>query len=102
MSQIIRVIKSKNRLEKEKKRKINSEIRSMREMSVYRNRLNEDMKMVRMVLADEEVEAITVKLENEKTISMFMRFIYSEEFSEYVVEQMDAKRYKIRRRVINI
>lgn len=102
MSQISRVLKNKNRIEKENRARRNKEINDMRELSIYRSRLSEDIKMIELLLEDEEVDSVVVNLGTERILYMFQRFMYLEEFSEYVVQQVDKNKYSISRRVINI
>lgn len=102
MSEILRVLKNKNKLEKENSRRRSKEIRDMRDLAMYRNRLAEDIKMIELLLEDDDVESVVIKLGTERLLSMFQRFMYLEEFSEYVVQQVDKDKYNISRKVINI
>jgi len=101
MSQIVRVLKNKNRIDKEARKRRNTEIRRMKEEAMYRNRLNEDMKVIKMILEDESVSHVVVSL-NDKLLSMFLKFIYMEEFADYSVVQIDNNHYSIGRKIINI
>lgn len=102
MSQIRRVLKNKNRIDKENRKRRNKEIRDMREEAMYRNRLNEDMKLIKLILEDEEVSHVQVYLGTEKILYMFLKFMYLEELADYSVNQADNNHYTIGRKIINL
>lgn len=102
MSQIRRVLKNKNRIDKENRKRRNKEIRDMREEAMYRNRLNEDMKLIKLILEDEEVSHVQVYLSTEKILYMFLKFMYLEELADYSVNQVDNNHYTIGRKIINL
>lgn len=101
MSQIKKVIKNKNRIAKENKKRRTKELRELKENAMYRSRLAEDMQVVRMILEDEEVSQVVIYLGNEKLLSMFLKAMYSEELADYTVTQIDTTHFAIGRKIIN-
>lgn len=103
MSQIMNVIKNKNRVDKANKKRRNEELKSMRTETMYRARLSEDFKMVGMILEDSEVESVDI-IVDQKQMSLFSKAIYNEELAEFniVQDEEDGNRFTISRKFVSL
>ena len=100
MSRISTVIKNKNRIEKEYRKKRNDDISSIRADAMYRNKLNEELKYIKLILEDEEVKSIIITID-ERLVSHFLKVMSGEELAEYTILQEDNTHFRIGRKVIN-
>lgn len=100
MSRLLSVIKSKNRIAKAVKKRRNEEISNMRALSMYKVKLIDDLKIVKMMLDDNEVDSVTIKIPKEQ-LNFFLKAMYSEELNEYSITQEDADLFSIGRKEIN-
>lgn len=100
MSQLGKVIKSKNRIAKAAKIRRNEEISKMRALSLYKVRLIEDLRLVKLMFEDDKVESIKIRIPSNE-LSYFLNVIYSEELNEYVIAQVDENTFEVRRKEIN-
>lgn len=100
MSKLLSVIKSKNRISKAAKKRRNEEISNMRALSMYKVKLVDDLKMIKMMLDDNNVDSIKIKIPKEQ-LTYFLKVMYSEELNEYTITQVDADVFSIGRKEIN-
>ena len=100
MSRISSVIKNKNKIEKEYRKKRSEDLSNLRADAMYRTKLNEDLRYIRLILEDEEVKSIIIAIE-ERLIYQFLKMMYVEEMAEYSITQVDNTHFRIGRKVIN-
>lgn len=100
MSRISSVIKNKNRIEREYRKKRSEDISSLRADAMYRTKINEELKYIRVILEDEEVNSVVIAI-NEQMISRFLKVMYAEEMAEYSIYQEDNTHFRIKRKLID-
>lgn len=100
MSMTSEVIKNKNRREREARNRREQEIRDMRVESAYRYALHNSMSLIDLLLDDEEVRSVEVKIPQQH-LSQFLKAIYYEEMADYTIVQLDADRFSIGRKLVN-
>lgn len=94
------VLRNRNRAEKLEKRKREEELDRIKNETKYMAKLNEEMKLIDLVLSDSSVDKIRISIP-EKYITMFTRSIYREEMSQYSIIQVDEMSFDIGRRLVN-
>lgn len=101
MSRILEVIKQKNRIEKENRRKRKEEIGKLKVLSEYKASLIEYLEQFGVVLDNEEVDSIEIEID-EKKLALFSSLIYSDDLSEYEIAQDNKKanRFIIKKKYI--
>lgn len=99
MSRISGVLKNRNRVEREDRQRRMAEINAMKTETAYRAKLSEDMQTVMTVLDDPAVESVRITVPG-KSMTQFMKAMYSEEMADYQIVQ-DGDSFIITRRVIN-
>lgn len=100
MSRVSQVIRNKNRREKADKQKKRQDMAAMQLEAAYRAKLFDDMKLVGLMLEDEEVESVKMEVPA-VYLSQFMKAIYGEEMVEYSINQVDTNVFEIGRKLIN-
>lgn len=100
MGQLAHVIKEKGRLEKAERKRRESELRDIRKQTMYRSKMYNNMREIRMLLSDDQVEAVTVQVD-QKDMTEFMREVYGDEMSEYSVS-VDGNTAVIKRRMLEL
>lgn len=100
MSQIISILKNKNRVERRNKQRRMEELQELKLDAAFRSRLHEDMKVLDVIFGDESVEKVIVEVPKSH-ISRFQKAIYTEEMAQYSVKQIDESHYAISRKMVN-
>lgn len=100
MSQLLKVIKSKNRIARTAKIRRNEEISNMRALSMYRVKLMDDLRLVKMMFDDDTVDSAEIRIPKNQ-LSFFLKTVYSEELNEYSIIQKSEDTFEIRRKEIN-
>lgn len=102
MSRIIDVIKNKNRIEKESRRKRKEEMRMLQSNSEYKASLLEYLEQLNILMDNIEVESIEVEIP-EKNLGKFSSAIYSDDLTEYEIAQdtKKANRFIIKKKYIS-
>lgn len=94
------VLKNKNRVGKENKRRRADELQKLKSEAVYRAKLSEDIKIIQMMLEDEDVDGIVISIPQQHK-SKFLKAMYHEEMQEFSIRQIDGDRFRIERKLIN-
>jgi len=98
--QLHNVIKTKNRVQREQKQRRRNEINELREDMIFRAKLQNDLKLVSLILSDPNVESIDVETSN-KDVTNFDSAMYNSEMSEYNVIK-NGNQYNLSSREIDI
>lgn len=93
MSRVTAVIKNKNKVNRERRNKVRSEIQRLNNKSKFRARLQSELNRLDVLLDQEGVDKLIIEVP-EKSVALFTEAIYSGEFSEYVLKQMDGEANK--------
>lgn len=99
MSRIISVLKNRNRRERQIRQQQKQALETVRMEMAYKARLHEDLKLVEMILADENVKNVKVTIP-QKQVTQFMRALYGEEMAEYDILQVAGDTFEIGRKII--
>ena len=101
MSKIREVLENRNKVERAEKARRKEDLNALKEDSVYRARLLDELGKIDMILDSEDVKAVIIEV-NEKELPKFGRAIYSSELAEYDVVQVNnsANKFKISRKLI--
>lgn len=100
MSRVTQVLRNKNKREKADKQKKRQDMAAMQLEAAYRAKLFDDMKMISLMLEDEEVDTVQIEVPA-VYLSQFMKAIYGEEMVEYSINQIDTNVFEIGRKLIN-
>lgn len=86
MSRIGDVLKNKNRVERANKARRKDELTKLRTRAAFNARLQEELALVSLMLADTDVECVVVEVPD-KYMALFSSAIYSEELADFSVAQ---------------
>jgi len=100
MSKFIKALINKNTLEKKYKQRKQEEVADLRMESAYRAKLHDELKIIDILLDNERIKTINIKIPKEH-ITKFTRALYSEELVPYNIIQIDEYTFKIGRKIIN-
>lgn len=100
MSRIANVIKSKNRLEREGIKRRNKEIADIKSDMIYRIKLRRDMKVIDAIMNDNNIKDVIIQV-NKRSLPKFLKMMYTEELSDYVMLQIEGNKFMISRKVVN-
>lgn len=100
VSRISQVIKNKNRREKADRLRKRQKMAAMQLEAAYRSRLNDDMRQIKTLFEDEEVDTVRIEVP-EKLLSQFLKAIYAEEMAEYSISQVGVNTFDIGRKMVN-
>ncbi len=100
MSEILSVLKNKNNIEKKERKSREEKVRSLRAEVMFRAKLYEDMKLIDIILTDEEVSEVIIEVPI-KYNTQFMKAIFMEEMAAFDISQVDGLLYKVKRKIIN-
>lgn len=95
-----RVIREKNRVQKERKRRRNKDIIEMRNNSIFSAKLSRDLNIIGILLMDSDIDSIEVETSQEN-VPRLDSAMYGYEMAEYVVSK-DDNRYTIRNKDITL
>lgn len=87
------VMKNKNRVQREHKQRRVDEISEMRADSIFRAKLATDLKLISLILMDDNIESIEVEASQEN-VTRLDSAMYSSEMAEYNVVK-NGERYII-------
>ena len=99
MSRVSEVLKNRNIVEKTRKARQKEELNSLRVTAAFKASLMDEMNKVNVLLNDENVECVTIKIP-EKLITEFNKTIYSEEMAGYDIIQISPDTFEIRYKLI--
>lgn len=95
-----RVMKEKNKTQKERKRRRNRDIVEMRNNSIFSAKLNRDLNIIGTLLMDSDITSIEVETSQEN-IPRLDSAMYSYEMAEFDVSKDDT-RYTISNKRISL
>jgi hypothetical protein len=95
-----RVIREKNKVQKERKRRRNKDIIEMRNNSIFSAKLSRDLNIIGILLMDSDIDSIEVETSQEN-VPRLDSAMYGYEMAEYVVSKDDT-RYTIRNKDITL
>lgn len=95
-----RVIREKNKVQKELKRRRNKDIIEMRNNSIFSAKLSRDLNIIGILLMDSDIDSIEVETSQEN-VPRLDSAMYGYEMAEYVVFKDDT-RYTIRNKDITL
>lgn len=87
------VVREKNKLQKERKKRRNKDIADMRDESIFSARLNSDFSVISVILLDSNIDRVEVETSQEN-LARLDRAMYGHEMAEYNVTK-DDNRYII-------
>lgn len=94
MSRLRQVLKEKDRVEKEERRRIQEEIKYMQSESLYKNSLAKLLKMVDSLLDCPNVNSVVLQI-SEINLPKFQKAMYDDIMLEYDVRQIDSNRFEV-------
>lgn len=100
MSQIMTVLKNRNKVERRERQRRQEELQNIKVEATFRSKLYENSKLIDIILSDDSVESVIIKVPKEY-ITKFMRAMYGEEMAQYSIEQLDEQRFEFKRKLIN-
>ena len=101
MSRTMNVIRNKNKREAEEKLNRKQGLEDMRLEAAFRAKLSSDMQCIDVMLEDDDVEAVIVTIPA-KYISQYQKAIYSEEMAGYEIKQLDADKFEVGRKILDL
>lgn len=103
MSRIGEVLKSKNRIEKDRKVRRRTELNNLRSRTAFKARLVEQLKDIDTILEDSSVNSVIIKI-RPNLMDKFSESIYSGELSGYVIEQIASSpdKFKVTKKFISL
>lgn len=99
MSRVSEVLKNKNAVERSQKARRKEELNSLNMAAAFKASLMNEMNKLNVILNDENVECVTIKIPEEH-ITQFNKAIYSEEMAGYEITQIEPDTFEIRYRMI--
>jgi hypothetical protein len=104
MSRTLDVIRNRNKVEKELRKRKQEEIVKLRNTTSFRARASEYFKKVDKILADDRVESVVIEIDNRDLADFGGMLIESHELDAYEIKQVEGKtnRFRIRKRYISI
>lgn len=102
MSRIRTALKNKNKVEKTRKARRRSEMKSLRDTSAFKARLYDELHHLEVILGDPNVDAVLIEVPD-RFMSQFSVAIYSEDLAGYDVTQHEDSynKFLIRRKFIS-
>lgn len=100
MSRISRVLKNKNRLEKEARLRRDRELSQMTKEASFKAKLRDSLRLVNTILDKSEVKSVVVNIPS-TNLADFSRAIYEADMAEYNVRQISASRFAISRKELD-
>lgn len=100
MFKFLEALKKKNAIEHKYRVRKREELNNMRIESAFRARLYDEIKVIEVMLNDENVKSIVIEVPRQH-ITKFLRAIYNEEFMQYSITQLDEYTFEIGRKIVN-
>jgi len=98
-SEIVRVLKNKNKYEKEAKEQQKIDITRLNNEGKFRVALNKGVEELRILMQDEGVDYAEIHVE-EENLALFNNALYFEELKEFAITQLSANDFKVERIVV--
>ena len=87
MSQIMDVIKNKNKVEKARRARRKDEMAILRSKSAFKAKLHSELQHIDLILDDPNVKSITITVPD-RALSDFTSALYSNDLSGYDIKQV--------------
>lgn len=84
------VIKNKNKVEKENKRRRQLEIKSIKDSATFKAKVLKELSYLDEILDEDEDAKIEIEI-SERDMSLFSKLVYEPEMTIYKVSQSDKK-----------
>ena len=88
MMRTIKVIQTKNKLEKEERKKNIIKIRDLQREYLFNVKLNKVMQELEVLLMDKKVEEVVIVVEDD-LLALFQECIYKEEMGKFKILQLE-------------
>lgn len=93
------VMRNKDRVERERKKRRKAEVQEMQSDSLFRARLTADLKTVSLLLMDKDIASVVVTAED-ASLDRLDAAMYDSEMAEYEVVK-DGRSYEIRNKMVD-
>ena len=93
------VMRNKDRVERERKKRRKAEVQEMQSDSLFRARLTADLKTVSLLLMDKDIASVVVTAED-ASLDRLDAAMYDFEMAEYEVVK-DGRSYEIRNKTVD-
>ena len=93
------VMRNKDRVERERKKRRRAEVQEMQSDSLFRARLTADLKTVSLLLMDKDIASVVVTAED-ASLDRLAAAMYDSEMAEYEVVK-DGRNYEIRNKTVD-
>lgn len=100
-SELLYVLKNKNKFEKEERKRKAAEMSDMRETGIYRVALNKQLELINLMLDDPSIKYIDINIPDNQLVN-FGNAIGFEEMRAFDIKQLSPNEYRIARELINI
>lgn len=93
------VMRNKDRVERERKKRRKAEVQEMQSDSLFRARLTADLKTVSLLLMDKDIASVVVTAED-ASLDRLDAAMYDSEMAEYLVVK-NGRNYEIRNKTVD-
>jgi len=94
------VLRNKNRVEKLNKQRQQEDMINIKKEAKFKAALSNDLRHLDVLLDGEGIDGVIMEIANEHLTNFARAIIYSTELADYEIEQLEANKFRFRKKLL--